>query len=596
MKEAVLNEKGLINTNPFGGKYTYDEIDLEELGQPIGRMDEAELLSMAALYEESMQNFCEGELVLGRVVAISSNFVTIDIGFKSEGIIAVTEFPEGGKNIAVGDQTEVLIEQTENGDGEIMLSKEKAGMIRTWEKILAAHKNDEIIEGVVVNRIKGGLKVDIGLKAFLPGSQVDLRPVKNLDKLIGEKIKVKVINVNKSRGNIILSRRVILDAERKQSREETLSNIEVGNIVEGVVKNITDYGAFVDLGGVDGLLHITDMSWGRITHPSELFAIGDTIKVMIIKYDQENDRVSLGFKQISPDPWSNIEEKYPIDGHLRGKVVSITNYGIFVELEEGVEGLIHISEMSWNKYLKHPSRLVAIGDMVDAQVLSFDKEKKKISLSIKQMESNPWDSIEDRYPIGTVVEGRVRNLTDFGAFVELEDGIDGLVHRSDMSWTQKVKHPSEVVKKRDWIKTIVLNIDKENEKISLGMKQLMDDPWDKMADEYQVGMEVEGEIIKVTKFGAFVKLPKGVEALVHASQMSQEAEDPKSIVNVGDVVKAKVLKIDIPNRKMALSIESIVSRGPGKVAEDDSEVEDDDGDYDDLSDESEETTKEESAE
>ncbi|MBU2590860.1 MAG: 30S ribosomal protein S1 [Nitrospinae bacterium] len=559
-------------------------------------MDEAELLSMAALYEESMQNFCEGELVLGRVVAISSNFVTIDIGFKSEGIIAVTEFPEGGKNIAVGDQTEVLIEQTENGDGEIMLSKEKAGMIRTWEKILAAHKNDEIIEGVVVNRIKGGLKVDIGLKAFLPGSQVDLRPVKNLDKLIGEKIKVKVINVNKSRGNIILSRRVILDAERKQSREETLSNIEVGNIVEGVVKNITDYGAFVDLGGVDGLLHITDMSWGRITHPSELFAIGDTIKVMIIKYDQENDRVSLGFKQISPDPWSNIEEKYPIDGHLRGKVVSITNYGIFVELEEGVEGLIHISEMSWNKYLKHPSRLVAIGDMVDAQVLSFDKEKKKISLSIKQMESNPWDSIEDRYPIGTVVEGRVRNLTDFGAFVELEDGIDGLVHRSDMSWTQKVKHPSEVVKKRDWIKTIVLNIDKENEKISLGMKQLMDDPWDKMADEYQVGMEVEGEIIKVTKFGAFVKLPKGVEALVHASQMSQEAEDPKSIVNVGDVVKAKVLKIDIPNRKMALSIESIVSRGPGKVAEDDSEVEDDDGDYDDLSDESEETTKEESAE
>lgn len=596
MKEAVLNEKGLINTNPFGGKYAYDEIDLEELGQPVGKMDEADLLSMAALYEESMQNFCEGELVLGRVVAISSNFVTIDIGFKSEGIIAVTEFPEGGKNLAVGDQTEVLIEQTENGDGEIMLSKEKAGMIRTWEKILAAHKNDEIIEGIVVNRIKGGLKVDIGLKAFLPGSQVDLRPVKNLDKLIGEKIKVKVINVNKSRGNIILSRRVILDAERKQSREETLSNIEVGNIVEGVVKNITDYGAFVDLGGVDGLLHITDMSWGRITHPSELFAIGDTIKVMIIKYDQENDRVSLGFKQISPDPWSNIEEKYPIDGHLRGKVVSITNYGIFVELEEGVEGLIHISEMSWNKYLKHPSRLVAIGDMVDAQVLSFDKEKKKISLSIKQMESNPWDSIEDRYPIGTVVEGRVRNLTDFGAFVELEDGIDGLVHRSDMSWTQKVKHPSEVVKKRDWIKTIVLNIDKENEKISLGMKQLMDDPWDKMADEYQVGMEVEGEIIKVTKFGAFVKLPKGVEALVHASQMSQEAEDPKSIVNVGDVVKAKVLKIDIPNRKMALSIESIVSRGPGKVAEDDSEVEDDDGDYDDLSDESEETTKEESAE
>ncbi len=452
---------------------------------------------------------------------------------------------------------EVFLERVEDTDGIVVLSKEKANKIKIWEKLVKAFEAEEIIEGTVVAKAKGGLTVDIGLKAFLPGSQIDLRPVRNLEKLLGEKFQMKIIKMNKKRGNIVLSRRILLEEERKLARAGTLQKMEEGNQVEGIVKNITDYGVFIDLGGIDGLLHITDMSWGRVNHPSEMFSLGDKVTIMVLKYDKEKERVSLGLKQITPDPWVDVDTKYPVNTRISGRVVSITDYGAFVELEKGIEGLVHVSEMSWSRHVKHPSKMVTIGDTVDAIVLTLDKDKKRISLGMKQIEPNPWESIEEKYPIGSQVEGVVRNLTDFGAFIELEDGVDGLIHISDLSWNKKIKHPSEVLKKKDKVSAAVLSIDKEACRISLGIKQLQDDPWDKVPEQYPIGKEVTGTIVKVTGFGAFAEFDDGLEGLIHVSQLSSEkVTHPEKVVKEGDEIKAKVIKVDPASKKIGLSIKA----------------------------------------
>ena len=514
---------------------------------------------MEAYFDKSLKNFREGEIIIGKVLGLSKGLVTVDVGFKSEGIISHSEFPEAEKDLSIGDEIEVFLERVEDNNGIVVLSKEKANKIKIWEKLVTAFEAEEIIEGIVVAKAKGGLTVDIGLKSFLPGSQIDLRPVRNLEKLIGEKFQMKIIKMNKKRGNIVLSRRILLEEERKQARAGTLTRMEEGNQVEGIVKNITDYGVFIDLGGIDGLLHITDMSWGRVNHPSEMFAIGDKVTVMVLKYDKEKERVSLGLKQITPDPWVDVDNKYPIKTRISGRVVSITDYGAFVELEKGIEGLVHVSEMSWSRHVKHPSKMVSIGDTVDAVVLTLDKEKKRISLGMKQIEPNPWDSIEQKYPIGTEVEGLVRNLTDFGAFIELEDGVDGLIHISDLSWNKKIKHPSEVLKKKDKVTAAVLNIDKEACRISLGIKQLEADPWENIPDQYPIGKVVTGTIIKVTGFGAFAEFDDGLEGLIHVSQLSSEkVTHPEKVVNVGDEISAKVIKVDTTSKKIGLSIKAFV--------------------------------------
>ena len=532
--------------------------DMEELeGQRSSGGDgKAAWQEMEDYFNTSLGQFKEGQIITGRVLDLSKDMVTVDVGFKSEGIIPVAEFPEHGKHLKVGDEIEVFLERVEDSEGNVVLSKEKANKIKLWDELVKAYETDQIIDGVVVAKAKGGLTVDIGLKAFLPGSQIDLRPIRNLEKLIGERFQMKIIKMNKKRGNIVLSRRVLLEAQRKQIREDTLHRLEEGNLVEGIVKNITEYGVFIDLGGIDGLLHITDMSWGRVNHPSEMFSIGDKVKVMVLKFDKEKERVSLGLKQITPDPWVNVEEKYPVGTRIGGEVVSITDYGVFVELEKGIEGLVHISEMSWSRHVRHPSKMVSLHDKVDAVVLTLDKDRKRISLGMKQIEPNPWENIESKYPIGTEVEGTVRNLTDFGAFVELEDGVDGLIHISDLSW-KKIKHPSEVLKKKESVKAVVLSIDKDNCRISLGVKQLQPDPWDDIAKNYPVGTEVVGTIIKVTGFGAFAEFGDGLEGLIHVSQLSsKKVTNPESVAKVGDEIKAKVIKVDTSSKKIALSIKA----------------------------------------
>jgi small subunit ribosomal protein S1 len=510
---------------------------------------------LSQLYDESLKHIQEGEIVRGRIVYIGRDSVLVDVGYKSEGTIDLEEFPERGRDLRVGEEIDVLLEQKEDSEGQVILSKEKANRIKIWDDISKKHDNNEVVEGVVVARIKGGLTVDIGLKAFLPGSQIDLRPVRNLDKLIGEKLQMRIIKLNKRRGNLVLSRRVLLEEERQHAKEKTLASLAEGQVVSGVVKNITEYGAFIDLGGIDGLLHITDMSWGRVSHPSQLFAIGDHVEVMVLKFDQEHERVSLGLKQLTPDPWANVAEKYPETSRVSGKVVSITDYGAFVELEEGIEGLVHVSQMSWARRTRHPSKIVNIGDTIEAVVLSVDKERKRISLGMKQIEPNPWSTVDERYPVGSEVEGKVRNLTDFGAFVALEEGIDGLIHISDLSWTQRIKHPSEVLKKGQTVHAVVLNVDKDNERLSLGLKQLEPDPWTLVPGKYHVGQDVHVKIVKVTNFGAFAELEDGVEGLIHLSELSHDkVEDPEEVVNVGQELDAKIIKIDAETHKIGLSI------------------------------------------
>lgn len=513
--------------------------------------------TLAALYEETFRNLEEGTITEGRVVALTKDKVVVDIGYKSEGVIPGDQFSaEEIQNIKVGDRLQVYIEECEDSDGNLVLSKEKADKMKIWEELEKLYKDEKSIEGKIISRIKGGMMVDIGVKAFLPGSQIDLHPVRDLDGLVGKTFPLKIIKINHRRGNVVVSRRVLLEETRDKKRQTTLANLKEGQLIQGMVKNITDYGSFIDLGGIDGLLHITDMSWGRVGHPSELFTVGDKVEVTVLKYDRETGRISLGLKQKSADPWTNVAGKYPIGTRVRGRVVSLTDYGAFVELEPGVEGLVHVSEMSWTHEVRHPSRVVAVGDQVEAAVLNVDPASRKISLGMKQTAPNPWDMIESKYPIGTRIEGKVKSLTDFGAFIGLEEGIDGLIHISDMSWTKHIKHPSELFKKAQKVEAIVLRIDKEKERLSLGYKQLTRDPWeDAIPAQYHVGDSVAGKISKIADFGIFIELEGGVEGLIHISETGVEPQAKlEEKFKLQDGVTAKIIKVDREERKIALSL------------------------------------------
>lgn len=513
------------------------------------------------LYEESLKTLEEGQILRGTVVDITPDHVMVDVGYKSEGQIPMQEFLKRDKkvDVKVGDRIDVLLERKESEEGILTLSKEKADKIIVWKEISRSCREGEVIEGEIVGKVKGGLAVDIGrIQAFLPGSQIDLKPIRNLDALVGQRLKFKVIKFNRKRNNIVLSRRVLLDEERKQLREETLKILKEGDLVEGTVKNLTDYGAFIDLGGMDGLLHITDISWGRIGHPSEKLSVGDRIKVKVLHFDKEKEKVSLGLKQALPDPWESVPLRYPVGSRVKGKVVNVTDYGVFVELEDGVEGLVHISELTWNKKMKHPSKFVRIGDTVEVMVLDCDPSKRRISLGMKQIEQNPWELIEVKYPVGTKVVGRVKTVTDFGIFIGFDEGVDGLVHVSEMSWTKKIKHPSDLYKKGQEVEAVVLNIDRRNERFSLGIKQLTPDPWKDVFRRYRKGEVVSGKVTNVTDFGAFVELEEGIEGLVHVSEISREKiEKPSDALRVGETVSAMVLHIDPHDRRIGLSIKGL---------------------------------------
>ena len=513
--------------------------------------------ALAALYEETFRNLEEGTITEGRVVALTKDKVIVDIGYKSEGMIPSDQFSsEELHNLKIGDRLQVYIEECEDADGNLVLSKEKADKMKIWEELEKLYKEEKSIEGKIVSRIKGGMMVDIGVKAFLPGSQIDLHPVRDLDGLVGKIFPLKIIKINHRRGNVVVSRRVLLEETRDKKRQTTLANLKEGQLIQGTVKNITDYGSFIDLGGIDGLLHITDMSWGRVGHPSELFTVGDKVEVTVLKYDRETGRISLGLKQKSADPWTNVAGKYPIGTRVRGRVVSLTDYGAFVELEPGVEGLVHVSEMSWTHEVRHPSRVVAVGDQVEAAVLNVDPASRKISLGMKQTAPNPWDMIEGKYPIGSRIEGKVKSLTDFGAFVGLEEGIDGLIHISDMSWTKHIKHPSELFKKGQKVEAVVLRIDKEKERLSLGYKQLARDPWDEVIPaRYHLGDSVTGKVSKIADFGIFIELEGGVEGLIHVSESGLESSAKlEEKFKLQDDVTAKIIKVDREERKIALSL------------------------------------------
>jgi small subunit ribosomal protein S1 len=508
---------------------------------------------MMKMYEETLKKMEEGQVVTGTVLGVKENSVIIDVGFKAEGIVLLDEF-KGVESIDVGDRVDVYLEKLEDQDGMMVFSKKKADFLMVWDTIKDAYDKGETVNGKITRRIKGGVVVDLlGVDAFLPGSQIALRKVSNLDELLGKELPFKIIKLNKRRRNIVVSRRVILEEERESQRKQLLTELEINQVREGVVKNITDFGAFIDLGGVDGLLHITDMSWGRVSHPSEMVRIGDTIKVKILELDMDKGRISLGLKQLTPYPWEEIEKKYPVGTRIKGKVVSLTNYGAFVELEKGVEGLIHISEMSWTQHIKHPSKILAIGDTVEAVVLNVDQKDEKISLGMKQTEEDPWLGLPEKYPPGTRLEGKVRNLTSFGAFIEIEAGIDGLVHISDMSWTKRVIHPSEVVKKGDKVEVVILNIDVENKRLSLGLKQVTEDPWEQLSENYKSGVETEGVIAKVLEKGLIVDLGNDVEGFVPISQIEIPSQKPLSqLFKAGDTVQLRVLECNAENRRIVL--------------------------------------------
>ena len=529
---------------------------LEDAGQGSqGSGDSME--SVMNLYEESFKRFAEGEVVTGRIISIDKDHVLVDIGYKSEGQIRIHEFKneDGEITAKLGDSVEVMVEWWDDEEERVVLSKEKAANIKIWDAIKKSYEEDGMVEGVISNRVKGGFSVDIGVQAFLPGSQADLRPIRNLDELVGQTFEFKILKYNRKRSNIVLSRRAILEKERESKRTDTLASIHEGQIVEGIVKNITDYGVFIDLGGVDGLLHITDISWGRVKHPSELFAVGDTISVKVLSFDLEKERVSLGMKQLSVDPWSVAAERYPVGARVNGVVVSLTDYGAFIELEEGIEGLIHVSEMSWTRKVRHPSKVVSVAEDVEAVVLDIKPESRRISLGMKQVVPNPWDVIAEKYPVGTTIEGKIKNITDFGLFIGIDEGIDGLVHISDISWIKRIKHPSELYKKGDVIQAIVLDIEKESERFSLGIKQLQDDPWKTVAERYEVGKEITGTITNLTDFGIFIELEEGIEGLVHVSEISKEKiKTPVGQYNIGEVITARVMNINSDERRIGLSI------------------------------------------
>ncbi len=529
---------------------------------PINYDDEEELTleqreAMFGQYEESMRAIGEGEIVRGTVLSIDEKDVLVDVGFKSEGIISLSEFPDP-TSIKVGDILEVFLEKMENQDGLVVLSKQRADFVRVWDRVKEAHDNGQVVEGKLIRKIKGGVVVDLyGVEAFLPGSQIALRQVQNVDALLGQTVSVKIIKLNKRRRNIVVSRRAVLEEERDRMKSTILKDLAKDQIREGVVKNITDFGAFVDLGGIDGLLHITDMSWGRVQHPSELVKIGDKVRVKVLNFDPEKERISLGLKQLEAYPWEGVEEKYKVGDRIKGKVVSITDYGAFVELEKGIEGLIHVSEMSWTRHVRHPSKVVNIGDIIEAVVLKVDKGNEKISLGLKQVEPDPWLTLDLKYPPGMRVKGKVRNLTNFGAFVELEEGIDGLVHVSDMSWTKRVAHPSEVLKKGDAVEVVVLSIDKEHRRISLGLKQVSEDPWPQLADRFPANMELTGTVNRLFDRGAIVDLGEGIEGFIPLSQLGiDDLKRPNDSFEVGESLTMKVTRVDVPNHRLILSVKA----------------------------------------
>jgi small subunit ribosomal protein S1 len=535
---------------------TQNEVNESEI-ELTGEETMEELLD---IYDSSLSKFEEGQVVTGTVISVGRETVLVDVGYKSEGQISIHEFisEDGNVSVNVGDEFEVMIEVWDEEEETVLLSREKAKKVKVWDAIKDIYDEDGTIEGVITSRVKGGFSVDIGLLAFLPGSQADLRPIRNMDEMVGQTYTFKILKYNKKRNNIVLSRRVLLENEREKMRSATLSAIENDKVMEGIVKNITEYGVFVDLGGVDGLLHITDISWGRVKHPSELFSVGDHIKVKILSFDFEKERVSLGMKQLTPDPWTTAADKYPIGSKIKGRVVSLTDYGAFIELEEGVEGLIHVSEMSWTRKIRHPSQMVAVGEQVEAVVLDLKPENRRISLGIKQTVENPWEVISQKYPVGTIIEGKIKNITEFGLFIGIDDDIDGLVHISDISWTKRIKHPSEIYKKNDTIQAVVLDIDKANERFSLGIKQTQIDPWETVAERYDVGKEISGVITNLTDFGVFVELEEGIEGLVHVSEISKEnIKSPKEHYQIGETITAKVMNINSDERRIGLSIKRL---------------------------------------
>jgi small subunit ribosomal protein S1 len=556
MASDVNNPHEAGSTTPTGETQPADAPDYEA---------ENDFKTLLAAYEGRTQRFSEGEVVKGKIIAISGGGVVVDVGFKSEGIIPLEQFLDdrGRHSIKVGDVVDVFLEQTEDASGYVVLSREKAERMKIWDEIERAYRDGSVVKGRVIERIKGGLAVDIGVRAFLPGSQIDLRPVRNLDSLRGEEFEMRVIKVNKKRGNIVLSRKAVLEEAMQEEKAKTMEVLEDGKVMEGIVKNITDYGAFIDLGGVDGLLHITDMSWGRVNHPSEIFAVGDKVKVKVIKFNREDGRVSLGYKQLTEDPWLHADMRYPKNIRVQGKVVSLTDYGAFVELEPGIEGLIHISEMTWNKRVKHPSKIVSVGSPVEVVVLDIDTEARRISLGLKQTEPNPWDIIESKYAPGTVITGRVRNVTDFGVFIEVEEGIDGLVHVSDMSWTKRIKHPSEMLKKGDEVQAVVLSVDAANQKLSLGIKQLEPDRWEDWFNRHNPGDVIRGRVVRMTNFGAFVELEEGIEGLCHVSELDEKhVEKPAEFLNIGQEVDMKIIKLNLPEKKIGLSLKAMKEDEP----------------------------------
>ncbi len=517
-------------------------------------LDQEQMLELLHQYEETLNEIQEGQILRGTVIEVRDNEVLLNIGFKSEGVIPLEEF--GGAEVKVGDEYDVFLEHLEDQDGLVVLSKERADFLKVWDKIKTAHENGEVVHGVVDRRIKGGLVVKLwGVDTFLPGSQVALRQVPDLDQMIGQEIECQIIKKNKRRRNVVVSRRIVLEREREEKKKQLMAELDKGQVRKGVVKNITDFGAFVDLGGIDGLLHITDLSWGRVKHPSEVVNIGDEIEVKVLDFDRERERISLGLKQLQPYPWENVEQKYPEGSIVRGKVVSITNYGAFVELEQGIEGLIHISEMSWTRHIKHPSKILSIGDIVEVMVLKVDKEHEKISLGLKQTEEDPWLTLSERYPVGTIIEGRVRNLTDFGAFVEVEEGIDGLVHISDMSWTKRVRHPKEVVRKGDMVQVQILDIDAEKRRISLGIKQLQENPWPRLAEEYPSGRQVEGTVTRMLDHGLVVEIDDDLEGFVPVGHLAiPKIDKPQHYFQEGERLPLVVIKMDAENRRIVLSV------------------------------------------
>jgi small subunit ribosomal protein S1 len=523
---------------------------------------------MVALYDESMRHLSEGEIVTGKVVDITANDVVIDVGYKSEGLIPLNEFTSfsGELQVKVGDQVEVLLERAEDIEGHVLLSKRKAERLKVWSEIEKSYQANETIKGRVIDRIKGGLTVDIGIRAFLPGSLADIRPIKHLESLRGEELEFKVISMDKRRNNVVLSRKAILEREFKAKKAETLENLREGIRMKGVVKNITDYGVFIDLGGIDGLLHITDISWGRVNHPSEHFSVGDETEVVILKFDPETERVSLGFKQRSEDPWVLVDKKYPLGSRVRGKIVSLVEYGAFVELEEGVEGLVHVSEMSWTKKVINPSKLLNPGDEVEAIVSELDLDQRRISLSLRQAERNPWEELLVSHPVGSVVEGKVRNLTEFGAFVQITEEIDGLVHVSDMSWTKRVKHPSEVVNRGDELKARITNIDVENQRVSLSIKEFLPNEWSTFAESHKVGDIVTGPVVNVTDFGIFVDIYDGLEGLAHVSEIDADG-NLEDLFPVGTFVNARVLRIEEEEKKVGLTMRGVDQPSVEEIAE-----------------------------